>query len=155
MSKHGSRYDLLYRGSRDGWNGADFHAKCDGKGKTITFMLTDKDIICGGYTSVPWQAEGGDKEDQTAFIFSVKTMKVYPNTMKVGVLHAGSTGPRFDSTDGVDLGCYSQPFNGDKKCRSRCNQSSYKIPQVNGLNEITMESGIDFTVREVEVYLVS
>jgi TLD len=79
LKKHGSQAKLLYKGSKSGWMAQDFHTRCDNKGKTLTFMLTDKGIICGGYTSLPWQQDGGDKEDQTAFIFSLNPRKIFPN----------------------------------------------------------------------------
>ena len=47
---------LLYRGSRDGWNCADFHSRCDGKSPTITLFKVKKngwfkkDHCIGGYT---------------------------------------------------------------------------------------------------------
>ena len=40
----------IFRATRDGWNSSDFHAKCDGKGPTLTFIETSKDRVCGGYT---------------------------------------------------------------------------------------------------------
>jgi hypothetical protein len=65
---------LLYRGSRDGFGGSDFHSKCDGVPDTITIILTTDDFIFGGFTSMAWDSSGNDKEDMSrkSFIFSVK-----------------------------------------------------------------------------------
>jgi hypothetical protein len=41
---------LLYRGSRDGFRGADFHAKCDDKGATVTIVKSTEGRIFGGYS---------------------------------------------------------------------------------------------------------
>ena len=42
---------LLFRGSRDGWKGKDFHSRCDSKGPTISlYRVKDGDCI-GGFTS--------------------------------------------------------------------------------------------------------
>lgn len=42
----GRTLELLYRASRDGWKGADFHRTCDNKGATLTII---KDV--GGNVS--------------------------------------------------------------------------------------------------------
>merc|ERR1712129_26430 len=39
-------FELLYKGSRDGFSGKQFHAKCDDKGATISIVKSDnKDHI--------------------------------------------------------------------------------------------------------------
>ena len=62
---------LLYRASRDGWTGANFHSRCDNKGPTVTVVSgcrqhrnheTDSKIF-GGYTEEQW--EGGGKSSNT------------------------------------------------------------------------------------------
>ena len=53
--------ELIYRGTKDGMTSKDFHNKCDNKGKTICLFLNEKDNIFGGYSSIPWQNNGGDK----------------------------------------------------------------------------------------------
>ncbi len=45
---------LLYRGSRDGWMGKDFHSRCDLKGPTLTLIqILDSDCI-GGFSRSDW-----------------------------------------------------------------------------------------------------
>ena len=55
---------LLYRGSRDGWTGANLHSCCDSKGPTLTVIQVNTEVnacrqvsVCGGYTEEQW--EGG------------------------------------------------------------------------------------------------
>ena len=62
---------LLYRGSRDGTTSQDFHDKCDNKGKTISLYLNDKGNIFGGYSSIPWTKNGGDKTANDCFLFTL------------------------------------------------------------------------------------
>jgi len=45
---------LLYRRTRDGMDGKDFHSKCDNKGPTFTIIETTSGIIMGGYTNTQW-----------------------------------------------------------------------------------------------------
>ena len=63
------RYELIYRASRDGFDAASFHAKCDYKPGTLTIIRTTNGCIFGGYTAVEWTSEGGSKTDPRAFIF--------------------------------------------------------------------------------------
>ena len=44
---------LLYRGTRDGYEPKNFHDKCDNKGPTITLYQNEK-CIFGGYNSNSW-----------------------------------------------------------------------------------------------------
>ena len=48
--------ELLYRGSRDGWDASDFHRLCDGKGATVSIIKVKNGKLCGGYTSIPWKS---------------------------------------------------------------------------------------------------
>ena len=63
--------ELIYRGTRDGMTSNDFHNKCDNKGKTICLFLNEKDNIFGGYSSIPWQNNGGDKTANDCFLFTL------------------------------------------------------------------------------------
>ncbi len=53
--------DLLYKGSRDGWNFTDFHKKCDNKGATLTIFVCNNGKRCGGFTSECWDIQSGWK----------------------------------------------------------------------------------------------
>jgi len=50
-------FALLYRASRDGWAAADFHARCDYKGPTVT-VIKSGEYIFGGYTEQQWEHTG-------------------------------------------------------------------------------------------------
>lgn len=62
---------VLYRGSKDGFNGKSFHQKCDGKGPTFTVIKTDKGFMFGGFTSKSWHSGNTDESDESAFLFSL------------------------------------------------------------------------------------
>ena len=65
---NGRKWSLLYRGSRDGFRGADFHSHCDNKPNTLTIVKSTSGNI---FTSVEWKSSGSWKEDKSAFIFSL------------------------------------------------------------------------------------
>jgi hypothetical protein len=69
----GKKFNLLYRGSRDGWKWKNFHDWCDNKGPTISLVRSSKGKICGGYTSVSWACPiyGRVHKDNSSFLFSV------------------------------------------------------------------------------------
>ena len=63
---------LLYRASRNGFTNAAFHAKCDGRARTITIIKTRDNYVFGGYTEASWDSTSGYKTDTTAYIFSLR-----------------------------------------------------------------------------------
>ena len=70
---------LIYSAVEDGDSAEDFHKKCDGHAPIIIFIKTDKDVIFGGYTEVPFfssKKKKGNKDDN-AFIFSIDKMKIF------------------------------------------------------------------------------
>ena len=64
------KFELLFRGSRDGYSMSEMHGKCDGKGPVV-FLVKANSRVFGGYISIPIQSKGGDQADDKAFIFSL------------------------------------------------------------------------------------
>jgi hypothetical protein len=82
-----SSTSLLYRGSRDGFDVAAYHAKCDNEGPLLIIVKCDKGYIFGGYASVnvPTSYDGKYAADpsNSSFLFSLKNpqgeiVKKYP-----------------------------------------------------------------------------
>ena len=73
------KYNLIFRASRDGFKADDFHKKFDGKKNTVTFILTTKRNIFGGFTDVSWDSESDAKEGSNGFIFSLNRWEIYYN----------------------------------------------------------------------------
>ena len=68
---------LLLRGSRDGMSAKVFHSLCDNKGSLLVLIKTRKDILCGGFSSIPWKNNNIWTVDKKCFIFSLKLTKLY------------------------------------------------------------------------------
>jgi len=89
QKKHPVKLQLLYRASRDGWKGMDFHSRCDNKGATITVIKrTDQSgnvlgRIFGGYADVAWNSNGV-VTDPSAFVFSMSAGSVGSTDLRVG-----------------------------------------------------------------------
>ena len=67
-----SKRKLLYRATRDGFTDAAFHSRCDCKGSTITIIKNNLNYVFGGYASSSWRCNGMCRNDQNAFIFSLR-----------------------------------------------------------------------------------
>ena len=66
------KYDLLWKGSRDGFGASTFHSKCNSKGATLTVIMSNNGNLFGGYTSESWgSGSGAWKYDPTAFLYSL------------------------------------------------------------------------------------
>ena len=54
------KFELLLRGSRDGFTPKKFHELCDKKSDTVTFIKIEgtKEIV-GGYNPLKWESSGG------------------------------------------------------------------------------------------------
>jgi GTPase SAR1 family protein len=70
------RFELLWRGSRDGFGAQDFHKRCDGHAPTITLIRDLNGNIFGGFTRISWESpfRGKMKEDPTneTIVFTLK-----------------------------------------------------------------------------------
>ena len=60
---------LLYRGSRDGYTAAAFHAHCDGKDNTVCVVEDTEGNIFGGFADVAWASEVGRVGSDRSFFF--------------------------------------------------------------------------------------
>ena len=67
-------FNLIYRGTQDGFGFSDFYDKCNKIKPVIVIVETTKDIVCGGYTSVGF-IKNADMEykDERAFLYSIRT----------------------------------------------------------------------------------
>jgi hypothetical protein len=46
------RFNLLWRGSRDGFTAQEFHLRCDGRANTLTLISDTDGNVFGGFTPV-------------------------------------------------------------------------------------------------------
>jgi hypothetical protein len=67
-------FPLLYRGSRDGFDAAAFHKRCDGHANTIGLISDSGGSVFGFFVSMPWSSDDcrlalDDRDD--CFLFTV------------------------------------------------------------------------------------
>ena len=73
------KYELLLRGSRDGFCASDFHSKCDEQNFTLTFIETKKGRRFGGFTEETWDQSRSWKKGPKSFVFSLDNKEIYYN----------------------------------------------------------------------------
>ena len=101
------RLELLYRGTRDGGDGPNFHIKCDNHGPTILLCKNDKGNIFGGYSSISWMNNGDWKSSPGNFIFTLTNIyNIEPtkfnlknNNYNQAVYHNNNFGPIIGCND--------------------------------------------------------
>ena len=70
-------YELLLRGSRDGFQSKDFHQKCDNQSFTITLIETKEGKRFGGFTEEVWDQSDSYKKAPKSFLFSFDNKEIY------------------------------------------------------------------------------
>ncbi|GBC00027.1 hypothetical protein RclHR1_03710011 [Rhizophagus clarus] len=95
------KFELLLRGSRDGFTPKKFHELCDGKSKTVTFIkVKGKEEILGGYNPLTWETSNIWGVTKDSFIFSFKNKSVVISKVKnsnYALDYSNKCGPQFGS----------------------------------------------------------
>jgi len=143
---------LLYRGSRDGFNGKAFHRACDYKGPTITVMKCEfqgasEPTVIGGFLDKDWQPNDHEIISKDSFLFSIP-LKLKCELKQKGVAAFGYplSGPCFGNAECMDL-YVSKNF-----AESYMNPGAYKGAE-NLVNIKNYRGGFArFNPLEIEVY---
>lgn len=148
---------LLYRASVDGFDGSQFHAKCDGKKKTIVIVKSSAGNVFGGYTT--WTQDNKWHRDGTCFLFAwdnhKNECKIYPikqSHANKAVKHYSGHGPCFGQ--GHDL----LIVNGANKSASRSAGASFidlKGDTLTGSKVQIMKKYWEFGISEYECFQIS
>ena len=156
-----SGFELLYRGTRDGFGASDFHRTCDNKGKTLVLIKNSNDHIFGGFASISWTSPSSSeyKKAPDSFIFTLTNMHgIQPTKFPLknendgsAVKHSSGCGPIFG--DGSSLWIYS---NCNSNTDSNANFSTYRDTTGKGSSIFSSStSTINFKVKEIEVFRVN
>ncbi|GES93550.1 hypothetical protein GLOIN_2v1868421 [Rhizophagus clarus] len=71
------KFELLLRGTRDGFTPKKFHELCDGKPNTVTFVkVKGIEEILGGYNPLKWESISKWGSTKDSFIFSFKNKNI-------------------------------------------------------------------------------
>ena len=141
------RYELIFRGTRDGRNSSQFHEKCDGIPNTFFVVQTTKGLKFGAYTAEPWKNQGGYIKDHRSFLFSLDLMKIY-NHIK------GNQAQYFHKDYGPSI-YYSIWINQDmfKENSSSVCEQNYAYSGYEKKYELNNEES-NFTIKELEIFKI-
>ncbi|RIB06398.1 hypothetical protein C2G38_2217219 [Gigaspora rosea] len=141
------RFNLLTRGSRDGFNGKSFHRMCKGKDYTLMVLkVNGSGEILGGFNPlrIPTEKERTWLSTHDSFIFSLKNndrsilSRVARSERAIWNNSVEFYGPHFSNEDLVMLG----DFQTEKRCFSRFRHYEKAIRNTNA----------KFSVDEYEVF---
>jgi hypothetical protein len=79
LQKKVNKFELIFRGSRDGFKSSTFHQICDEKGASLIIIKSEMGEVFGGYTDIPWtsfkiRSKGDELKTGkgNSFLFSVR-----------------------------------------------------------------------------------
>ncbi|CDW86077.1 UNKNOWN [Stylonychia lemnae] len=144
------KFNLIYKGLRDGFQSQKFHELCNDKGPTICFIMNWTGNVFGGFTSIDWKSEGGYKPDKEAFLFSLTDQELlFQRDNEVNAVNHGSN---FS---------WSQGSGKDLHICDNCNNQSQSISQsfsyfnkIQGQYSTYLTGNTHFKVLDIEVYAV-
>ena len=127
---------LLYRATRDGFNAAAFHNKCNGRRNTVTLIKTDSNDVFGGFTSAAWNSSYTYIADAKAFVFSLRRngtsnnekFMIKPSNSNTALIGNPKHGPIFGGGNGnaINKSCnYCRNYYGNCNCVSGYDYITY------------------------------
>jgi hypothetical protein len=164
------KWNLIYKGSRDGFFASSFHTACDRVGTTLIIVKTSMNYIFGGCTLASWDylardsIGGAFREDHNAFLFSLKNklgrpfrINVTDGKKAIKVRH--DHGPVFGDDDLV-LFSPSGSFyasNNDNTCYAPLGKSFKLTPDIVAevKEEEFLAGDMFFKPAEVEVFEIA
>ncbi|KEJ82393.1 TLDc domain-containing protein [Oxytricha trifallax] len=72
-----ANFQLLYKASRDGFGPKVFHQKCDCKGQTLTFLLSEHAKVFGFYISSSLSDYENGRNDKQFFMFQLDKKTIH------------------------------------------------------------------------------
>ena len=144
------KYNLLYRGSKDGYKAKNFHHNCDKKKPTLTIIKSSTNHRFGGFTEQSWEQDANDYiKDDNAFCFSIDKKKIYEIKKGENAICTKITkGPNFLSKGWSIINIVDDcNINESNTCKKdECFYNNYS-------EDYEINGGIkQFTVDEIEVY---
>jgi hypothetical protein len=148
-------FELLWRGSRDGFGASEFHGRCDGHKNTLVLIEDSDGNVFGGFSPVPADSETGCRADEAleSFVFTVKNPhKVPPRTFGLRREKADYAICCFPNC-GPDFCDITVADDGDKNEKSYTRFFGGSYGNDTGLDAETFFTGSGcFTVKEIEVF---
>jgi len=144
------RFQLLYKGTKDGDSREAFHKKCDNQGPNISIIESTDGQIFGGYTSKSWIMNNNNfTPDPESFLFNINNKRKYPVSNNRGLFK--------DIGNICDFGGDSSADFHELWIKNNYFSNGGKVDNGKGYNFTNYElSGgkNSFKIKELEVYKV-
>jgi hypothetical protein len=77
-------FNLLWRGSRDGFTAQEFHLRCDSRANTLTLISDTDGNVFSGFTSVKWESRlwNGKYRDENNFFKGDSSLRSFHFTLR-------------------------------------------------------------------------
>lgn len=147
------KWKLLYKATRDGFRGQDFHRLCDGHPQTMNIIKSKNGYLFGGYAHTAWNSSNTYTNDPRAFLFTL----VNPNSIQPMryLVRGGSEHSAF-----YNYGIYGPTFGGGHDIfvsGASPNATSYinfpfSYSDTTGMGSRTFTGNYTYVVADVEVY---
>jgi hypothetical protein len=148
-------FNLLLRGSQDGFTPKEFHELCDDIPHTVTFIkVKETEEIIGGYNPLKWKSHSDGKYGETkdSFIFSFKSKNNFKDpilshvkNIDCALFYANEYGPTFG---GNDINIYVQEDDDSKEYDCCwCGQEDYE-KKIRDTND-------EFSIEDYEVFQIT
>ncbi|EXX74572.1 hypothetical protein RirG_049840 [Rhizophagus irregularis DAOM 197198w] len=142
------KFELLLRGSRDGFTPKKFHELCDGKHNTVTFIkIKGTEEIVGGYNPLTWESHTFMAGTKKSFIFSFKNKNIKDaiisnvKNSECAILCSNISGPYFGSD--IIICASSESVNYNKNwCKKKYYEKSIR------------ETTDPFSIEDYEVFQI-
>ena len=146
------KYQLLFKGTKNGDKAFYFHTRVDGIKNTLTLVKSKKGVRFGGFTTQIWNQIGGNgKVDPNAFCFSIDLKKIYNSRSDhPAIFCSDGYGPYFKGTNTI-FGVYNNFFSEGGWCDYTTFSFTYGKFDKNF--EIT-NGEQNFGIEDVEVFKV-
>jgi hypothetical protein len=148
------KLSLIYRASRDGFEGSSFHSKCDNKPNTLTIIKSTNGNVFGGFTEQSWDYDNWYKHDPNSFIFSLINIHNKPIKIKrsknQSICCYSDYGPSFGAYDFY----IANKSNTNRESYSNLGDSFTHPEYAFGSEEAKsfLAGSYNFQVSEIEVY---
>lgn len=147
------KWQLLYKATRDGFRGQDFHRLCDGRPQTMSIIKSRNGYLLGGYAHAAWNSSNTYTNDPRAFLFTlVNPNSIQPTRYLVRggaeqyALYNGATyGPTFGG--GHDI-----LVSGASPNATSYTSFAHSYMDTTGMGQRTFTGNYTYVVADVEVY---
>jgi hypothetical protein len=142
------KFELLLRGSQDGFTPKKFHELCDNKSNTVTFIkVKGTNEIIGGYNPLEWNSSDTCGDTKDSFIFSFKVGYFFNEPILSNVKYASSA--IFNSPN-------NGPFFGDIIISASDESTNYNRTYCRHLNyeKKLRDSTENFSIEDYEVFQI-